>query len=151
MQSNLQTWEDNHIAHGKRYASPICLQQWKILPMVWGKPQCCSCSLDILKKNMLIPLMFCCIANSSIIFLQNCSGAINGMQINAAVKGMSNMPYRGRKKKATQNVMCVVDMDLCFTYVYAGWEGSTHDSRIFSECINDLAVRFPAPADGIFL
>lgn len=100
---------------------------------------------------MLIPLMFNCIANSSIIFLQNCIVAINGVQINVAVKGMSNMPYRGRKKKAMQNVMCMVDMDFCFTYVYAGWGGSTHNSRIFSEFINDLAVRFPAPADGIFL
>jgi hypothetical protein len=100
---------------------------------------------------MLIPMlvrMYCKFINY---FLQNCIGAIDGTQIDAEVKGMSTVPYRGRKKKATQNVMCVVDMDLCFTYVYAGWEGSTHDSRIFWECINDPALRFPAPADGIFL
>jgi hypothetical protein len=84
-------------------------------------------------------------------FLQNCIGAIDGTQIDAAVRGMSDVTYRSRKRKATQNLMCVVNMDLCFTYVYAGWERSAHDSRIFSECINDPVVRFPTPADGIFL
>ena len=36
--------------------------------------------------------------------------------------------FRGRKKEPTQNVMIVVDFDLKFTYVLAGWEGSAHDT-----------------------
>jgi hypothetical protein len=47
------------------------------------------------------------------------------------------VPYRGRKSTTTQNVMYMVDFDLCFTYIYAGWEGFAHDSRVFIECIND--------------
>ncbi|XP_062176074.1 uncharacterized protein LOC133881135 [Alnus glutinosa] len=61
----------------------------------------------------------------------NCIGAIDSTQIDAEVRGMSTVPYCSRKKKAMQNVMCVVNMDLCLTYVYAGWEGSAHDSRYF--------------------
>jgi hypothetical protein len=113
MQSTLQAWEDSHTAHGKRHASPICLQQ----------------SLDIL-KNMLIRMLVRMYYEFINYFLQNCIGAIDGTQIDAEVRGMSAVPYRSRKKKATQNVMCVVDMDLCFTYVYAGWERSAHDSRM---------------------
>jgi hypothetical protein len=44
--------------------------------------------------------------------------------------------------------MCVVDLDLCFTFVYAGWEGSAHDARIFTMCVNDLTLRFPTPKEG---
>jgi hypothetical protein len=39
--------------------------------------------------------------------------------------------FRGRKTSPTQNLMVVVDFDLMFTYVLAGWEGSAHDSHIF--------------------
>jgi hypothetical protein len=45
--------------------------------------------------------------------------------------------------------MCVADLDLYFTYVYAGWEGSAHDSLIFTMCVNDPTLRFPTPKDGI--
>jgi hypothetical protein len=61
---------------------------------------------------------------------------------------MSDLAYRSRKSKTTQNGMCVVDMDLCFTYGYAGREGSAHDSRILRECINDPDCRFPSPTEG---
>ena len=45
--------------------------------------------------------------------------------------------------------MCVADIDLCFTYVYAGWEGSAHDARIFTMCVNDLRLKFLTPVEGI--
>jgi hypothetical protein len=45
--------------------------------------------------------------------------------------------------------MCVADMDLCFTYVYAGWEGSAHAARIFIMCVNDPMLKFPTPVGGI--
>jgi hypothetical protein len=36
--------------------------------------------------------------------------------------------FRGRKNHTTQNVMAAVDFDLRFTYVLAGWEGTSHDA-----------------------
>ena len=43
--------------------------------------------------------------------------------------------FRGRKHTITQNVLAAVDFDLRFTYVLAGWEGSTHDALILSDAL----------------
>jgi hypothetical protein len=43
--------------------------------------------------------------------------------------------FRGRKKDPTQNVMAVVNFNLKFTYVLAGWEGSAHDAHILADAI----------------
>ena len=44
--------------------------------------------------------------------------------------------FRGRKHNLIQNVMAAVDFDLKFTYVLAGWEGSTHDALILVDAID---------------
>ena len=79
---------------------------------------------------------------------QKCIGAVDGTHVDANVKGENKVPYRDYKSKTSQNVLCIVDFDLCFTYVYAGWEGSTHDSWVFWECIHNQRVRFPTPTEG---
>ena len=43
--------------------------------------------------------------------------------------------FRGRKTYATQNVMAAVDFDLRFTYVLAGWEGTTHDALVLCDAL----------------
>ena len=43
--------------------------------------------------------------------------------------------FRGRKSKPTQNVVAIVDFDLKFTCVLAGWEDSTHDALILADAI----------------
>lgn len=43
--------------------------------------------------------------------------------------------FRGRKSFATQNVMAVVDFDLCFTYVLASWEGTAHDALVLRDAL----------------
>jgi hypothetical protein len=51
--------------------------------------------------------------------------------------------FRGRKSYATQNVMAAVDFDLRFTYVLAGWEGTTHDANVLRDAlerVNGLRV-----------
>jgi hypothetical protein len=44
--------------------------------------------------------------------------------------------FRGRKSYPTQNVLAVVDFDLHFTYVLAGWEGSAHDSIVLHDALS---------------
>ena len=52
--------------------------------------------------------------------------------------------FRGRKHTITQNVLAAVDFDLRFTYVLAGWEGSTHDALILSDALErDDGLRVP--------
>jgi hypothetical protein len=43
--------------------------------------------------------------------------------------------FRGRKRHPTQNVMAAVDFDLRFTFVLAGWEGTTHDALILRDAL----------------
>jgi len=53
-------------------------------------------------------------------------------------------PFRGRKHNTTQNVMAVVDFDLKFTYVLAGWEGFAHDALVLADAIKrDDGLRVP--------
>jgi hypothetical protein len=44
--------------------------------------------------------------------------------------------FQGRKHYTSQNILAVVDFDLGFTYVLAGWEGSTHDASILDESLS---------------
>ena len=74
--------------------------------------------------------------------------AIDGTHVKVCFQGENITPYRSRKSTITHNVMYMAEFDLCFTYVYAGWKGITHDLRIFLECIHDLNSRFPMLAEG---
>jgi hypothetical protein len=53
----------------------------------------------------------------------------------ARVPRSRQQPFRGRHKDPTQNVMAVVDFDMTFTYVLAGWEGSAHDAHILADAL----------------
>ncbi|XP_026384386.1 uncharacterized protein LOC113279968 [Papaver somniferum] len=82
-------------------------------------------------------------------WFKDCVGAIDGTHISASVpSGASQIPYRGRNTLPTQNVMCVCDFDMCFTYVLAGWEGTANDARIFMEAVSDPQSKFPHPPTG---
>jgi hypothetical protein len=62
-------------------------------------------------------------------------GAIDGTHVLARVPAKSRAAFLGRKHTTTQNVMAVVDFDLRFTYVLAGWKGSAHDAHILTDAI----------------
>jgi hypothetical protein len=51
--------------------------------------------------------------------------------------------FYGRKTYVTQNAMACVYFDLRFTFVLAGWEGTTHDALVLWDALereNDLCV-----------
>ncbi|KAL6315542.1 hypothetical protein AAG906_000844 [Vitis piasezkii] len=50
-----------------------------------------------------------------------------------------------RKGMATQNVMAVCDFNMCFTFAWVGWEGATHDARVFLEALRRPELGFPHP------
>ncbi|XP_043695185.1 protein ALP1-like [Telopea speciosissima] len=79
-------------------------------------------------------------------FFANCIGAIDGTHISASIPVAKQVPYRsGRKKEVTQNICVVCSFDMCFTWVWAGWEGITHDKQILWEAINIPRLKFPHP------
>ena len=85
-------------------------------------------------------------------FFANCIGAIDGTHISASIPIAKQVPYRsGRNNEISQNVLAACSFDMCFTYIWAGWEGTAHDNRILWEAINTPRVKFPHPPPGIVL
>ncbi|WVZ78615.1 hypothetical protein U9M48_026298, partial [Paspalum notatum var. saurae] len=69
-------------------------------------------------------------------YFEGCIGALDGTHIRACVSAKMVDRFRGRKSYPTQNVLAVVDFDLRFTYVLAGWEGSAHDSFVLQDALS---------------
>ncbi|XP_066324536.1 uncharacterized protein [Miscanthus floridulus] len=77
-------------------------------------------------------------------YFKDCIGAIDGTHVLARVPVKMQAVFRGRKHTITQNVLAAMDFDLRFTYVLAGWEGSTHDALILSDALErDDGLRVP--------
>ncbi|XP_031105042.1 uncharacterized protein LOC116009958 [Ipomoea triloba] len=77
------------------------------------------------------------------------SGSIDGTHLVAWAPASKQTTFRGRKGgMVTQNVMAVCSHDMMFTFVYAGWEGSANDSRIFLDALSKPEIRFPMPPEG---
>ena len=62
--------------------------------------------------------------------MQNCIGAIDGVHVYASISPRDQIPYIGRKGIPTQNIMAVCNFDMQFIFACAGWEGTTHDTRV---------------------
>uniref|UniRef100_A0A6N2KS35 Reverse transcriptase Ty1/copia-type domain-containing protein n=1 Tax=Salix viminalis TaxID=40686 RepID=A0A6N2KS35_SALVM len=78
----------------------------------------------------------------------NCIGAIDGTHVRATISSENQIPFIGRKGVPTQNIMAACSFDMQFTFVWAGWEGSAHDTRIFLEAIDSRSIKFPKPPEG---
>jgi hypothetical protein len=50
--------------------------------------------------------------------------------VRASISKDMETSFHGRKSHCTQNVMVAVDFDFWFTYVLAGWEGTSHDALV---------------------
>ncbi|KAG4949078.1 hypothetical protein JHK82_042273 [Glycine max] len=81
-------------------------------------------------------------------YFRDCIGAIDGTHIRVCVPFHLQGVYIGRKNYTTTNVMAVCDFSMCFTFVWAGWEGSTHDTKIFMEALRKPALHFSYPPQG---
>ncbi|GFP95360.1 hypothetical protein PHJA_001680300 [Phtheirospermum japonicum] len=74
---------------------------------------------------------------------KSCIGAIDGTHVDVVIPSNEQLAYRGRKGDCTQNVMAACSFDMKFTFVWAGWEETAHDSRIFNEVIHRLTLNSP--------
>lgn len=81
---------------------------------------------------------------------ENCIGAIDGTHVQAILPRDERVNFIGRKGIPTQNVLAACDFNLCFTFVHAGWTGTTHDSRMLARSIHSPEIDFPHPAPGKF-
>lgn len=83
----------------------------------------------------------------SIIFCyKGAIGALDGTLVHAIIPADQQARYRGRGRgDCYQNVLGVCDFNMIFTFVWAGWEGVAHDSRILTEVALDPYSGFPVP------
>lgn len=85
-------------------------------------------------------------------YFKDCIGAIDGTRVNACIPIAKQIPYRsGRKNDVTQNVWAVCSFDMCFTFIWPGWEGTAHDTRILWEALHKPQLQFPHPPEGNYL
>ncbi|KAK9192711.1 hypothetical protein WN944_003404 [Citrus x changshan-huyou] len=82
--------------------------------------------------------------------IQDCIGATNVTHIFASLPVDEQIPYIGRKCIPTQNIMAACDFHMLFIFVWPGWEGTAHDTRIFLKTLKNDDVKFPKPANGKF-
>jgi hypothetical protein len=68
--------------------------------------------------------------------------------VRACVSADNQIPFIERKSIPTQNVMAVCSFNMQFIFVWAGWEDSAHDTRIFLEAIDNSSINFPKPLEG---
>ena len=47
--------------------------------------------------------------------------------------------------------MAACSFDMQFMFVWAGWEDSAHDTRIFLEAIDNSSINFSKPPEGFDL
>ncbi|XP_070006821.1 uncharacterized protein [Nicotiana sylvestris] len=79
--------------------------------------------------------------------VMDCIGALDGTHVKARLSQGQEIPYIGRKGYPTQNILAVVDFNMCFTFAWAEWEGEVHVSRIFGEALR-RPDNFPRPIEN---
>ncbi|WVZ98160.1 hypothetical protein U9M48_043629, partial [Paspalum notatum var. saurae] len=68
-------------------------------------------------------------------WFKNCLGALDGTYIKVRVPATDKPRYRSRKNEIATNVLGACAPDMQFTYVLAGWEGSTADARVLRDAL----------------
>ncbi|CAN1153561.1 hypothetical protein LINPERPRIM_LOCUS14773 [Linum perenne] len=63
-------------------------------------------------------------------------GALDGTYIPLTVPKEDESRYRSRKGHISTNVLGVCDVNLRFTYVLPGWEGSASDSHVLRDALS---------------
>ncbi|KAF6149195.1 hypothetical protein GIB67_026051 [Kingdonia uniflora] len=78
-------------------------------------------------------------------YFKDCVRAVDGTFIPTIVPLEDQPRYRTRKGDIKQNVLVAYSFDMKITMIFAGWEGSTHDSRILRAAVNDDMYPFTVP------
>ncbi|KAL5709696.1 hypothetical protein ACHQM5_020354 [Ranunculus cassubicifolius] len=88
--------------------------------------------------------------NPRYVYFKDCMGALDGTHIPAKVPLEEQGTYRNRKKQISQNVLGACTMDMKFTYVLAGWEGSAADGKVLQSALH-REDSIPVPVGNYYL
>ena len=78
-----------------------------------------------------------------------CIGALDGTLIEVSVPERVQADFTNRHRWRCQNVICVFNFNMMFTYVGVGMEGSVHDMRVLKQRAL-MDSKFPCPPKGLF-
>lgn len=56
--------------------------------------------------------------------------------------------FRNQHGWIAQNVLCIYDFNIKFTFVYTGSEGTEYDARVFFYVLSERSAHFPWPPEG---
>jgi hypothetical protein len=75
-------------------------------------------------------------------YFGDCIGAMDGTHVDVNLERIpmdERERYKNRHHKYSQNVLAIVNWDRTFAFVYAGFEGSAHDGRVFHHAMQHHA------------
>jgi len=78
-----------------------------------------------------------------------CIGALDGTHIKVCVDEAFHDDFTNRHGWRSQNVICVCNFNMMFTYVGVGTEGLAHDMRVLKKKAL-MDGKFPQPPKGLF-
>jgi hypothetical protein len=81
-------------------------------------------------------------------FFDGCIGVIDGTHIEMCVDEEAHDDFTNRKGYTSQNVIVVCDLDMRFTYIGVGMEGSVHDMCVLKRA--QAKPNYPHPPAGLF-
>jgi hypothetical protein len=70
--------------------------------------------------------------------------------VRACISIENQILFIRRKGVLTQNIMATYSFDMQFMFLWARWEGSAHDTRIFLEAIDNKNIKFLKPPEGSY-
>jgi len=70
--------------------------------------------------------------------------------VRAYISTENQILFIRRKGVLTQNIMATCSFDMQFTFLWAGWEDSAQDTRIFLEAIDNKNIKFLKPPEGSY-
>jgi hypothetical protein len=79
---------------------------------------------------------------------KNCLGTLDGVFAPAQVPLNMQSNYQLQKRIIVQNIMTVVNFNFEFVFFHAGWEGSAHDTCVFT---NATSKGLNIPGNKYFL
>ena len=107
---------------------------------------------DIIKpKDPEFSTVHPCLENPNFLpHFNDCIGALDETHVKVVVPKSRVVQHINRQNETSQNVLAVCDFDMRFTFVLAGWPGSVHDMRVFTDAMTKYGDKFPHPPPSKF-
>ena len=67
---------------------------------------------------------------------KDCISALDGTYIQCKIENANGQQFRNRKGQKSWKILCVVSLNMMFTYVNADWEENSHDMPVLKDSLS---------------